>query len=109
MHEIDPEETMGPRDVTAADEAMDPEGLDAPNRVAPEDTSAIPSDTQPVADEADRRTVYPDVAPNQASDQSAAPIPDVMGEPAQPTPDVMGAPVPETDETLGDREEADRL
>lgn len=45
----------------------------------------------------------------QASDQSDAPIPGVMGEPVQPAPDVMGAPVPETDETLGDQNEADRL
>ncbi len=99
MH--DPEETMGPRDGTTG-EAMDPEALDAPGRVDP-DTSAIPPDTQPVADDA-----APGVLRHrQASDQSDAPIPDVMGEPVQPAPDVMGAPVPETDETLGDRN--DRL
>jgi hypothetical protein len=86
---------MGPRDGTAADQTMDPEALDAPGRIAPDDTSAIPSDTQPIA-------------PNQASDQSEAPIPDAMGEPVQPAPDVMGASVPETDETLGDRNEGDR-
>lgn len=101
MH--DPEETMGPRDATTG-EAMDPDALET-GRVAPEDTSAIPSDTQPVADDAAPGLVRP----NQASDQSNAPIPDVMGEPVQPAPDVMGAPVPETDETLGDRNEADRL
>src|SRR5947209_20199735 len=100
MH--DPEETIGPRDTTTGDQTMDPEELDAPGQLAPDDTSAIPSDTQPVADDA------APVRHRQASDQSDAPIPDVMGEPAQPAPDVMGAQVPETDETLGDRNEADR-
>ncbi|HEU5429848.1 MAG TPA: hypothetical protein VFU74_23410 [Actinocrinis sp.] len=96
MH--DPEETMGPRDATTG-EAMDPEALDAPGRIDPDDTSAIPSDTQ----------AEPGVVRHQASDQSDAPIPDVMGEPVQPTSDVMGAPVPQADATLGDRNEADRL
>jgi hypothetical protein len=105
MHETERDETMGPRDRTVGDQSMDPEPLDTPGRVAPDETSAIPADTQPVADDA-----APGVVPsNQASDQPDAPIPDVMGEPVQPVPDVMGAPVPETDETLGDRDEADRL
>lgn len=119
MHETDPEETrfdepasgaagpgdeLGPRGGTANDQAMDPEALDAPGRVAPDDISAIPSDTQPVTDDAEARTLRP----GPASDQSAAPIPDVMGERGDVTPDPMGAPIPETDETLGDRTEADR-
>lgn len=123
MHKIDPDENargeampreglagdeMGRRDATAADRTMDPDALDTPGRVAPDDLSAIPSDTQPVADDEDARTVRPGAAPpNQASDQSAAPIPDVMGPRGAANPDVMGAPVPETDETLGDRHEGE--
>ena len=118
-HETDPEESrfgepaagvarpgdeMGPRDGTMDDQTMDPEALDAPGRVAPDDTSAIPSDTQPVAEDAQARTLRP----GQASDQSAAPIPDVMGGRDNVAPDPMGAPIAETDETLGDRTEADR-
>lgn len=97
MHEIDPDETaanetMGRRDATAPDQSMDPEGLNTPGRVAPDETSAIPPDTRP----------------SQASDQSAAPAPDVMGGRGDMAPDVMGAPIPEPDETLGDRREGDR-
>lgn len=110
MHEIDPDENvrgeglpdegvpgdeMGPRDgtgtETGTDRSMDPDALSAPGRVPPDDLSAIPRDRQP----------------HQASDQSGAPIPDVMGDRGDATPDVMGAPVPETDETLGDRREGD--
>ena len=46
--------------------------------------------------------------PNQASDQSAAPVTDVMGERGDMAPDPMGAPIPEPDETLGDRREGNR-
>jgi hypothetical protein len=43
----------------------------------------------------------------RASDQGAAPAPDVMGEPGAVTPDVMGTRQPRSDKALGDRAAGD--